>query len=424
MDTDVIIIGGRPAGSHLAARLGMAGVRVSVLERARFPSEPYVPSAPLAHPGTMALLDEIGADEAAYTTPEARNVGLALHVEGHFRVPISLPTISGRNYVCTFERTRFDTALWEHLARYPSVTREPGFVVDDVLRDGDRVVGVTGKQDGAPRQLRARVVVGADGRTSAFARMVGARTTQEAQTHLGATYFAIWEGLQLGVAEPRGYASIHTAMRGLNVLIFPLGPSRAFVCVHTQSDRVHLDGGAEAFYADRLAVMAGVRARMAGATQTSRLLGLKKIGNGFRQAGGPGWVLVGDALHYKDPVDGQGFYDAFRGGKLLAAEIVRHLSGEQPWGQAVSQFESAFLAFAQPQYDATLTRLKRELYGEPPTLVIKTLIRWTLTDPVYHDRYMRYLFRDLDPREWMPGLGGIVWRGLMRDLGGRRALEG
>lgn len=422
MDADVLIVGGRPAGSGLAARLGALGLRVVVLERARFPSEPSMPSAPLVHPGGMALLDEIGADEAAYAAPEARNRGLALHVEGRFVAPMPVPRVAGRDYVTTLERSRFDAALWEHLGRYPSVTREPGFAVEEVIREGERVVGVKGRQDGVARELRAAVVVGADGRTSPFARMVGAPITEEAEANLGATWFAIWEGLQLGVAEPPGYAAIHTAMRGLNVLIFPLGPARAFVCVHTRADRVRLDGGAEAFYADRLAALPGVRARLEGATRGSRLLGLKRIGNGFRRAGGPGWALVGDALHYKDPVDAQGFYDALRGGKLLAAEIALHLGGDKPWERAVADYEAAFLAFARPQYEATLARLARELYSEPPDLVIRTLIRWTLTDPLYQDRYMRYLFRDLDPRDWRPGAAGVVWRGILRDLRGRRQL--
>ena len=62
---DVIIVGGRPAGATLAARLGRQGLRVLLLERATFPSAPAA-SCPVIYPATMRLLDEIGADEREY----------------------------------------------------------------------------------------------------------------------------------------------------------------------------------------------------------------------------------------------------------------------------------------------------------------------------------------------------------------------
>jgi flavin-dependent dehydrogenase len=70
---DVIIVGGRPAGATLAARLGQHGLHVLLLERSPFPSTPAV-SSPAIYSSTMALLDEIGADEAAYAqnTPRFR----------------------------------------------------------------------------------------------------------------------------------------------------------------------------------------------------------------------------------------------------------------------------------------------------------------------------------------------------------------
>ena len=69
-------------------------------------------------------------------------------------------------------------------------------------------------------------------------------------------------------------------------------------------------------------------------------------------------------------------------------------------------------------FKATLGRLQRELYSEPPALIIRTLIRWMMSDPTYQERYMRYIFRDLDPSDWMPSLPGVIWRGIGRDLRG------
>jgi hypothetical protein len=82
-------------------------------------------------------------------------------------------------------------------------------------------------------------------------------------------------------------------------------------------------------------------------------------------------------------------------------------------------------------YTATQKRLANELYSEPPRLVVRTLLRWMLTDPTYQSRFIRFLGRDLDPATWLgPGLVlGCVARGIGRDIarlfgGSPRALPG
>ena len=69
-------------------------------------------------------------------------------------------------------------------------------------------------------------------------------------------------------------------------------------------------------------------------------------------------------------------------------------------------------------FEATLDRLKRELYEDPPTIVIRTLIRWMLTDPQYQARFIRFLGRDIPPETWLtPALmRGCVVRGMGRDV--------
>ena len=86
---DVIVVGGRPAGATLAARLGMLGLRVLLLERDSFPSAPAA-SCPVIYPSTMRLLDEIGADEADYArdTPRLREINTQIRDDFHTSIPI------------------------------------------------------------------------------------------------------------------------------------------------------------------------------------------------------------------------------------------------------------------------------------------------------------------------------------------------
>jgi hypothetical protein len=69
-------------------------------------------------------------------------------------------------------------------------------------------------------------------------------------------------------------------------------------------------------------------------------------------------------------------------------------------------------------YTETVTRLRRELYEAPPVPIIKTLIRWMMSDPVYQDRFMHYLARAIPVEGWLTKslLAGAVVRGIGRDL--------
>lgn len=65
----------------------------------------------------------------------------------------------------------------------------------------------------------------------------------------------------------------------------------------------------------------------------------------------------------------------------------------------------------------TVKRVQQEVYTSPPPIVVKTLIRWVLTDPAYQKRFLRYLCRATDPRKMVLGpTPGPIIRGLLRDI--------
>ena len=75
-------------------------------------------------------------------------------------------------------------------------------------------------------------------------------------------------------------------------------------------------------------------------------------------------------------------------------------------------------------YLATVDRLRRELYSTPPPIVVKTAIRYLMTDPVYHERYFQFATRAIPPERLQIGklLAGSIARGLVRDLRGEKSL--
>jgi flavin-dependent dehydrogenase len=264
---------------------------------------------------------------------------------------------------------------------------------------------------GTPEErIHGGLVVGADGRFSAIARAVRAPIVEEANEHTSTVYFAEWEDVGKPRAEAHG-GHICTNGRGLDVLFFAMPRGRFSVNTHARADRVDIAGDAERYYLDALRSMPSAAKRLEGARRVTDVVGIKRIGNGYRQATGPGWALVGDALHYTDPVDGQGIYDALIEARLLD-DALAHGTLES-YGDAVR-------AATRPMFLATTARLRRELYSEPPVAVIRTLLRWLITDREYQTRFLRYLNRDVPAERWLtPGLAvGAAVRGIARDARG------
>jgi 2-polyprenyl-6-methoxyphenol hydroxylase-like FAD-dependent oxidoreductase len=412
---DVIIVGGRPAGAWLAARLGREGVRTLVFDRAEMPSLPAVPSCPVLYPSGMKLLDEIGVDDREYAPEEARMRRLYLEFGDWFTA--SMPTVPafGRDFVAGIDRATFDHALWKNLARFPSVTARAGLTFVDLVRDeGGRVIGVEARAgDGPVERFFADWVVGADGRFSPVARKAGAKVIEDRAEHTSTVHYADWEGIEPFDDSGVPAAIVHATGRGADVLHLAAPGGRITVCTHVRSDRADVGGDAEAYYLGTLKRLP----RLERARRVTPIVGVKRVANRYLESGGPGWVLVGDALHHKDPVDGQGIYDALVEGKVLAEALLSVRAGERTAAAALAFYDRRVREETYAMFLATMDRLKRELYDEPPEIVIRTLLRWLVNDPEYQHRFLSFLTRTIPPENWLPSslLRAAAMRGAMGD---------
>jgi hypothetical protein len=115
---------------------------------------------------------------------------------------------------------------------------------------------------------------------------------------------------------------------------------------------------------------------------------------------------------------------------VCAEELEASLAGRRDGPATIARYTERVHAATPPMYQATQKRLATELYSEPPRIVIRTLLRWMLTDPAYQARFVGFLGRQLDPAGWLtPRLVlGCVARGIGRDIarmfGARPALSG
>lgn len=422
-DYDVIIVGGRPAGSTLAARLGKQGLRVLILERANFPELPAV-SCPMINASTLEMLDEIGAKEADYARGTPKIHRMVQMLGAGIALPFDLPDYKGRNYGYAVDRARFDMTLWQTALSYPSVEGRLGFSVTDVIIENGRVCGVIGTDESkTPQRLRAALTIGADGRYSTIARKLNAEERHRHDKHPTSALYAYWTGVR-PFDEQGASAIAYGGADGLAYLVMDSADGTTAVVVEGRTDRFENqpDSG-EALYLRLLHENTEISARLSAAEMATSVRGMKRIGNLYRQAGGAGWALVGDALVQQDPLDGQGIYNAVFTAKALAWAIRYWRAGEKSWDEALAWYDETVQIRTYGMYRQLLDRVESSLYSQMPEAVAQTLARWTMDDRLFKDMMGKLVTRQISAeamRLITPGLMlNAAIRGGLKDLGKR-----
>jgi flavin-dependent dehydrogenase len=221
------------------------------------------------------------------------------------------------------------------------------FTVQDLVWDGDRVSGISGRSaTGTTMTERARIVIGADGIHSLVARQVQAPTYNTGPA-LQCAYYSYWSGVPLdGVGfyprEHRGFGALPTH-HGLTCIIVGW-PHEEF-----HAYRADIEGN----YLKTLELAPAFAERVLQGKREERFTGTADLPNFFRRPYGPGWALVGDAGYHKDPITAQGISDAFRDAELVAEAIDTGFSGRRPLEEALADYEQQRNEAALPMYEYT-----------------------------------------------------------------------
>jgi flavin-dependent dehydrogenase len=206
--------------------------------------------------------------------------------------------------------------------------------------------------------------------------------------------------------------------KGFGVIAIPIDTRKYIIGTYMRPEYHRTDMRVEEAYLEGVKSIPEVWGRLKNAKRVTQVVGVKGIRNGIRQPYGNGWALVGDAFHYKDPLDGQGIYDAMLEAKFLSEEIVQWLNGEKTWEQAGQSYGERAIAATRPMMLQTVGRVKKEMFADPPAPVIKTLIRWTVSSPEYQRDFIRLITRSSDPSNWLsPGVTRrAVLQGIKNDV--------
>ena len=309
---DVIVVGARCAGAPLATMLAHGGLRVCLVNKDRFPSD--TPSTHGIQPTGVQVLERIGVlDSLLKLAPQILRLRM---VFDDSQVPAAdVVAITGAPGL-SVRRITLDEILVNAAANAGAEVRTQT-AVTGLVTDGGRVAGVLTTSG----ELRAPLVVGADGARSAVAKMVGAREynpTPNGRVFMWAYYEADPTDGEMWIGKVGDHTYLGMPTDGGLTLIG--------VCPSIERrEQVRTDR--EAVFEAGLRAWPELHAGVAGARREGPVRTMANMRGFFRPSAGPGWALVGDAGHFKDPTPGQGIADALRQAEKLAATIPRALDG-------------------------------------------------------------------------------------------------
>jgi flavin-dependent dehydrogenase len=343
---DVIVVGARCAGSPTAMLLARRGYRVLLVDRATFPSDTmsthYIHHHGVSRLERWGLLDRLKASGC----PPIRTFTLDFE---DFALTGNPPPVNGiENGYCP-RRYVLDKLLVEAAVEAGVDLRE-GFSVQDLVFEGNRVVGIRGGAPGRSAVEHARIVIGADGLHSRVARSVQPREYY-VRPSLECAYYTYWSGVPL-----KGFEIYRRNRR----MVFASPTHDGLACIGvawSHAEWSTYKSNVEMNYRATVDRMPGIAERFRDGTREERFVGTATLPNYYRRPFGPGWALVGDAGFHKDPTTASGISDAFRDAELLAAAIDDGLSGKDDLEVALAAYERQRNRATLPLYKLYTTHI-------------------------------------------------------------------
>ncbi len=351
--TDVIVIGGGPSGSTVATLVAQRGYRVELFERETFPrfhiGESLIPNTYWVLK-RLKLLDKMKGSRFVkkYSVQFISETG---RLSEPFYFSDYKPHESSQTWQVV--RSEFDHLLLQN-ARDHGVAVHEGARVLEVLFDGRRAAGVKVRMsDGVVREIRAPVVVDACGQSSLLIDRLGLREWDPVLKK--AALWTYWKGAQRDSGRDEG-ATLVILIEGKQGWFWyiPLHDDIVSVGVVASDDYLFRNRGTkdyETIYFEEVARCPGLQPRIANATRCEPFRAQKEYSYRARQAAGDGWVLVGDAFGFLDPLYSSGVLLALTSGALAADAIADGLAAGDTSERQLRRWE--------PQYNRGMDRMRR-----------------------------------------------------------------
>ena len=325
-DYDVVVIGGGPAGSTTSTLIAQQGLRVGLFERERFPR---------FHIGESLIPETYWVLKRLNMLPKMRRSHFVkkysvqfVNASGKLSAPFYFWDNKPHECSQTWQvvRSEFDQMMLEN-AREHGVDAHEGVHVLDVLFDGDRAVGVRIQDaSGARREVRAKVVVDASGQAAMLQNRFKLRLWDPVLNK-----GAIWtycEGAYRDTGRDEG-ATMVLQTRNKNGWFWYIPLHDNIVSVGVVAPFDYLFKGRknhEQTYQEEVDDCSAVKERVSSARRVTGHFLTRDYSYRAKAVAGDGWVLVGDAFGFLDPLYSSGVLLALRSGEMAADAIVDGLS--------------------------------------------------------------------------------------------------
>ncbi len=339
---DVVVVGGGPAGSTVSTLLAQHGRRVTLFERDRFPrfhiGESLIPE-------TYWVLKRLGMLDKMKASHFIKKYSVQfINAAGKLSAPFYFWDNKPHECSQTWQvvRSEFDLMMLNN-AREHGVDVHEGTRVLEVLFEDGRAIGVRiQKEDGTEEEVRAQVVVDASGQSTMLQNRFKLRAWDPV-LNKGAIW-TYWEGAYRDTGKDEGATLvIQTVDRQGWWWYIPQHNNIVSLGVVAPFDYLFKGRGShEQTYHEEVERCPAVKERVANARRVTGYFATKDYSYRTKQAAGDGWVLVGDAFGFLDPLYSSGVLLALKSGEMAADAIAEGLARDDVSAVQLGKWAPAF----------------------------------------------------------------------------------
>jgi flavin-dependent dehydrogenase len=340
---DVVVIGGGPAGASAAATVAAGGISPLLIEREAMPRFHVGESL---MPETYWPLQRLGLTERIKSAgwQAKKSVQFVSH-NGRESEPFFFSQHDDRECSTTWqvERSEFDKMIFDRAAELGADCYDRTRLLDVHFDSNEKATGVTVRDSaGKEQKIDSKVVIDGTGQQSFLANKLNLKEVNPDLKQ--AAIWTYYRGAVRGEGDNQG-ATIIMQCENRDAWFWFIPLSRGITsigCVASNDYLLKGRGKPEQVFEEELAQCPGLVPRLENATRLGDIKTAKEFSYTTRKQAGDGWVLVGDANGFIDPVYSSGVYFALEMGIRAGDAVVDGFKNDDLSGEQLGAWSESF----------------------------------------------------------------------------------